>query len=298
MKIFITGASGYIGGSLSEYFRDTGHHVLGLVRSEENAARLRQRGIEPIIGDLSDVAAINRGTRGSDATINTAEADEVDLLRPLISALSGTGKALIHTSGSSIVVDDARGDASSEELFEDDMPYVPMPHRLKRVSVDHLVRTAGVTQGLRAAVICPTLIYGMGRGMKRDSHQVPLLAKKARERGAGIYIGKGAPIWSNVFIGDVMALYALAVEKAPAGAFFFAENGEASWSATALAIGRSLGFGDHTESWALDDAVAEVGGVALVALASNCRVRATNARRLLGWRPSGPSLTDARASGA
>ena len=298
MKIFITGASGYIGGSLAEYFRDTGHHVSGLVRSEENAAKLRQRGIEPIIGDLSDVDAINRGTRESDATINTAEADEVDLVKPLISALAGTGKALIHTSGSSIVVDDARGDTSSEVIFEDDAPFVPLPHRLKRVSVDHLVRTAGVTQGIRAAVICPTLIYGTGRGMKRDTHQVPLLARKSRERGSGIYIGKGTPIWSNVFIGDVMTLYALAVEKAPAGAFFFAENGEASWAATALAIGRSLGFEDHTESWALEDAVAEIGGVAFVALASNCRVKATNARRLLGWKPNGPSLADALASGA
>ena len=298
MKIFITGASGYIGGSLAEHFRDIGHVVSGLVRTEENASKLRQRGIEPIVGDLSDVDAINRGARGSDATINTAEADEVDLLKPLISAVAGTGKALIHTSGSSIVVDDARGDVAGKVIFEDDAPFVPLPHRLKRVAVDHLVRTAGVTSGIRAVVICPTLIYGEGRGMKRDTHQIPLLARKSRERGAGVYIGKGAPIWSNVFIGDVMTLYALAVEKAPAGAFFFAENGEASWAATALAIARSLGLGDHTESWALEDAVAEVGGVASVALASNCRVRATNARRLLGWQPNGPSLADALASGS
>ena len=298
MKIFITGASGYIGGSLAEHFRDTGHVVSGLVRTEENAAKLRQRGIEPIVGDLSDVDAIIRGTLGSDATINTAEADEVDLLKPLISALAGTGKALIHTSGSSIVVDDARGDVAGEMIYEDDAPFVPLPHRLKRVSVDHLVRTAGVTSGIRAVVICPTLIYGAGRGMKRDKHQIPLLAKKSLERGAGVHIGKGVPIWSNVFIGDMMTLYALAVEKAPAGAFFFAENGQASWAATALAIGRSLGLGDHTESWALEDAVAKIGGVAFVALASNCRVRATNARRLLGWTPNGPSLADALASGA
>ena len=185
---------------------------------------------------------------------------------------------------------------AGEVIFEDDAPFVPLPHRLKRVSVDRLVRTAGVTSGIRAVVICPTLIYGAGRGMKRDTHQIPLLSEKSRERGAGVYIGEGAPIWSNVFIGDVMTLYALAVEKAPAGAFFFAEIGEASWAATALAIGRSLGFRDRTESWVLEDAMSEIGGVASVALASNCRVRATNARRLLGWKPNGPSLADALAS--
>jgi nucleoside-diphosphate-sugar epimerase len=157
MIIFITGAAGYIGGSLAKYFRDDGHEVLGLVRTDDNAAALARRGIEPIIGDLSNVDAIGRGTRNSDATINTAEADDVNLVAPLIAALAGTGKALIHTSGSSIVVDDAQGDTAGSVIFNDDSPFTPLPHRLKRVSVDQLVRVAGVTQGIRAAVICPTI---------------------------------------------------------------------------------------------------------------------------------------------
>ncbi len=298
MKIFITGASGYIGGSVAVHLRDQGHDVTGLVRSDENAARLAALGVVPVVGHLAETAVIARAVQASDAVINTAEADDVDLLKPLLAALTGTGKALIHTSGSSIVVDDARGEVASSIIFSDDDPYTPMPHRLKRVAVDRLVRTAGVSGGIRAAVICPTMVYGAGRGLRRDSHQIPLLIAKSRSIGAGAYIGKGAPIWSNISIDDLVTLYSLAVKKAPAGAFFFAENGEATFLEVAETISRSLGLSGETQSWSLDDAVAEIGGVARVALATNCRVRATNARRLLGWAPDGPSLTEALVAAA
>jgi nucleoside-diphosphate-sugar epimerase len=298
MKIFITGASGYIGGSVAVHLRDQGHDVTGLVRSDENAARLAALGVVPVVGHLAETAVIARAVQASDAVINTAEADDVDLLKPLLAALMGTGKALIHTSGSSIVVDDAQGEIASSIIFDDDDPYTPMLHRLKRVAVDRLVRTAGVSDGIRATVICPTMVYGAGRGLRRDSHQIPLLIAKSRSIGAGAYIGKGAPIWSNISIDDLVTLYSLAVEKAPAGAFFFAENGEATFLEIAETISRSLGLSGETQSWSLDDAIAEIGGVARVALATNCRVRATNARRLLGWAPDGPSLTEALVAAA
>lgn len=298
MKIFVTGASGYIGGSVAEHLRDGGHQVLGLVRSTENASALRSRGIEPVLGDLTDATAIAYGVAASDVTINSAEADDIDLVRPLVVALTGTGKGLIHTSGSSIVVDDARGEFAGTTIFDDDQPYTPMAHRLPRIAVDRMVRCAGVTEGIRTAVICPTLVYGRGRGLKVDSHQIPALIAKSRHIGAGAFVGLGRPIWSNVYIGDLVALYGLAAEKAPSGAFFFAEAGESSFLATAEAISHALGFGGRTSSWSLDEASAEIGPVAQVALATNCRVRATNARRLLGWAPSGPSLAEALKSDA
>lgn len=293
MKIFITGASGYIGGSLAEYLRDAGHNIVGLVRREDNASALRQRGIAALVGHLADPIIIAQATGSADVVVNTAEADNIDLVMPLVAALAGTGKTLIHTGGSSIVVDDAKGDVAGTQIFTDDSPFSPLDHRLPRVSVDRSVRRAGITEGIRAAVISPTMVYGKGRGLKRDSHQIPTLAAKSLERGAGVFIGRGAPIWSSVYLGDLLALYALAIEKAPSGAFFFAESQESSFSEIATAISHSLGFEGRTESWLLDEAVSELGGVARVALATNCRVRALNARRLLGWRPTGPSLSDA-----
>ena len=298
MKVFLTGASGYIGGSLAEYLRDEGHAVTGLVRSDEKASYLQSRGISAIVGTLMDAEILSSAAGLADLIINTAESDDSVLVRNLVSVLEGTGKGLIHTSGSSIVVDDAQGTFASTDIYADDMPYTALPHRRGRIAVDAMVRSAGVTGGVRAAVICPTTVYGEGCGWKRDSHQIPLLVAKSVERGAGMFVGEGRPIWSNVFLGDLLELYKLAAEKAPAGAFFFAENGEASWAEVASFISASLGFGGRTQSWPLDDATTEAGAVARVALASNCRVRATNARRLLGWNPDGPSLAMALASGA
>jgi nucleoside-diphosphate-sugar epimerase len=295
MNIFITGATGYIGGSVAHHLQEQGHRILGLARSEEKAAALRARGIEAVIGNLNDPAVLIKAAQQTDATINAADSDHLGAAQVLIGALAGTGKALIHTSGSSIVADDALGEFASERVFADDAPYTPMPHRLGRIAVDNLVRESGIGQGIRAAVICPTTIYGSGRGLKIDSDQVPKVIVKSRQRGAGVYIGKGANIWSNVFIDDLSALYGLLLTKAPAGSFFFVENGENSLKDVAIAVSNSLGFEGRTESWDLHEAVAEYGEWARIALATNCRVRATNARAI-GWKPTGPSLAAAISS--
>jgi nucleoside-diphosphate-sugar epimerase len=94
-----------------------------------------------------------------------------------------------------------------------------------------------------------------------------------------------------VFIDDVVDLFVLVLEKTPTGSFFFAENGEQPFKKIAESIGKNLGFGGKTEPWDINEAGAELGDeLARFALASNSRVRAVNARRLLGWQPSGPSL--------
>ncbi|MFT4439197.1 NAD-dependent epimerase/dehydratase family protein [Caballeronia sp. 15715] len=290
MKIFITGASGFIGGSVAEHLRDGGHQIVGLVRTSENADSLKRRGIEPLIGGLDDPYVLTQGARMTEGVINAADSDHRGAAEALIAALAGTGKPLIHTSGSSIVVDDAKGEYSSNEIFEDDVPFNVLPHRRGRYEVDCIVRTAGVAQGLRGLVICPTTVYGTGLGIRLDSDQVPKLMAKSRERGAGVYIGKGANIWSNVYVGDLCSLYALALEKGPSGAFFFAENGESTLLGVAETIGTTLGFQGKTEHWDLEAATAELGAWPQIALGTNCRVRSTNAKRLLGWRPNGPSL--------
>jgi nucleoside-diphosphate-sugar epimerase len=118
------------------------------------------------------------------------------------------------------------------------------------------------------------------------------LIKKSKERRAGVYIGQGLNRWSNVYIDDLIDLYLLALEKAPSGSFFFAENGEESYKRIAESISKSFGFGGKTESWPLADAIAEFGESMRSSLASNSRVRATNARRLLQWSPKGPPLLE------
>src|SRR5260370_13210296 len=221
MKVFITGASGYIGGSVATRLVEDGHEVVGLVDSPEKAALLEANGIEPLIGSLEDVDTLEAGAFECDATINAADPEHFFAAHVLIGALAGSGRTLIHTSGSSIVCDDASGDWFSDRIFDEDSRLVEMSHRAPRVEIDRMVREAGIRKGMRTSVICPALIYGRGAGIGLDSGQISTLTAKSQERKAGVYIGKGANIWSNVHVGDLADLYALVLEMAPSASFFF-----------------------------------------------------------------------------
>ena len=282
-RAFVTGVSGYIGGSVARRLAQDGFAVVGLVRDPAAAARLEATGVRPALGGLDDAALLQRLAGEADVVVNTADSDHRPAIEALIAGLRGTGKTLIHTSGSSIVADEGTGEGS-ERVFTDDTPNTPIAAKVARVAIDRLVREAA-GEGIRSAVICPTMIYGRGTGIKRDSIQVPMLIRAAQERGAGVHVGPGRNIWSNVHIDDLVDLYALVIEKAEAGSFFFAENGEAALADVARSIGRMLGFGDRTVEWPLNEAIAALGvEAASLGLASNSRVRATHARAL-GWRP-------------
>jgi nucleoside-diphosphate-sugar epimerase len=293
VKVFITGASGYIGGSIAQALHNAGHQVLGLVRSEDKAKQLAGRGIEPILGTLDDTVILQDAAGKADAVINAASSDHRGAVEALVAALEHSSKPLIHTSGSSIVGDDVLGESENPAIYPDDVWFDPMPIRRARVAIDRFVREAGVSKGIRAMVICPTMVYGTGRGLQPESDQIPKLTRYSRQRGAGLYIGKGLNRWSNVYLDDLVSLYLLALEKAPAASFFFAENGENTLKQVAESVSRALGFNGKTESWKAEDALRTEGDWARFALGSNSRVRAVNARRLLGWTPKGPSLAEA-----
>jgi nucleoside-diphosphate-sugar epimerase len=290
MKIFLTGATGFIGGSLAHQLVKKGHEVYGLVRSQEKASALEQAGVQPVIGTLDHDDTLIEAARQADAVFNVASSDHRGAVEALIQALAGSEKPFIHTSGSSIVCDDARGDFANPKVYHDDSFIQPIPMREARYAIDRFVRAAGIALGVRAIVLCPTMIYGTGRGLQKDSDQIPKLMGRSSACRIGVHIGKGLNRWSNVYIDDMIDLYLLALEKAPSGSFFFAENGEESLRDIAVSISNALGFGGKTESWKADDAIAEYGDWARFALASNSRVRANNARSLLGWSPKGPSL--------
>ena len=294
MKIFLTGASGYIGGSLAKKLIENGHEVFGLVRSKEKSTQLQTLGVNPILGSLDDSQIVGEAARAADGVINAANSDHRPIVETVLKVLAGTGKPFIQTSGSSIVCDDAQGESENPLVFTDDTPFDPIPQKAARVAIDKLVRKSGIELGIRSIVICPTLVFGRGHGLHKESVQIPRLVEQSRKRGAGVHIGQGLNVWSNVFIDDVVGLFVLALEKAPTGSFFFAENGEQSFKNIAESVSRNLGFGGRTESWDINEAARELGDeLARFALASNSRVRAINARRLLGWKPSGPPVLEA-----
>ena len=291
MKIFITGASGYIGGSVAAALMAAGHQVSGLARSDEATVALAKLGIRPVRGTLDDSEVLARAALDADVTVNAANAGHRTAAAAMLKALANTGKSFLHTDGSSIVGTRSRGELV-EKVFDEDTPFTPTPQRAARVEIDKMVLNAA-GNGIRSIVIAPSLIYGLGHGINSQSIQVPWLIKAAKKFGVAKYIGPGENRWANVHIDDVMGLYVLAIEKAPAGAFYYAENGENSMREICEAISRMLGQGGRTESMTVQEAESEWGdGPANDTMGSNSRVRAKRARAELDWKPKARSLIE------
>jgi nucleoside-diphosphate-sugar epimerase len=291
MKIFVTGATGYIGGSVAERLIASGHHVVGLVRSAQSIPLLKDRGIESVLGNLDDPEIITKTAHEADAVIHAASADHPGSVVTLLAALERSGKTLICTTGSGIVVDSADGEYAGSVVYAEDTYFEPVPFRRPRVAMNRLVREAAIDKGIRSIVICPSMIYGKGRGLQLNSDQLPKLIAVSKQVGAGVYFGKGLNRYSNVHIDDLVDLYLLALEKAPGGSFFFAENGNASFKEIAEMISRSLGLGGKTVSGSVEEVARQYGDAGRYGITSNSLVSAVNGRRL-GWSPKAPSLAE------
>jgi nucleoside-diphosphate-sugar epimerase len=287
MRVFLTGANGYIGGAVAVALIAAGHTVRGLVRSREKADLVAAHGVEAVIGSLDDAALLQAEARAADAVINTASSDHRGAVEALIGAMAGSGRPFIHSSGTSIVADLALGEPS-ERIFDEATPIDPLPERAARVAIDRLVLAA---PGIRSIVLCNAMIYGEALGPAAQSVQIPALVRQARASGIARYIGRGLNRWSNVHIADVAAAYILALAKASAGAFFYVESGEEALGNIAGAIAARLGLG-VAQSWSAEEAIAAWGrNLAVLSLGSNSRVRGSIAREL-GWSPTRRSVTD------
>jgi nucleoside-diphosphate-sugar epimerase len=289
MKVFVTGAAGFIGGSIAAGLVKAGHEVVGLVRKPEQLEQLAGIGVAGVVGALDDRDLLIAQAQVSDAVINAASSDNRAAVEAFIDALSGSGKAFLHTSGSSIV-GDASGGEGTERIYDEDRLPEPTADKAARVAIDNLV-LAAAAKNVRSAVLCNTLIYGHG-ALPRDSVQLPRLLKQARKSGIVRHVGRGLNIWSNVHIDDVVDLYLLALEKTEAGAFYFVESGEASFRDMTTAIARALNLGEP-QDWPLGEAKEEWGyEMASYGLGSNSRVRGQRARTQLGWKPHRPPVLD------
>jgi len=173
-------------------------------------------------------------------------------------------------------------------VHEETTPFEPAELRAGRVAINQLV-VDSAARAVRGIVIAPSLIYGKGHGVNPNSMQVPWLM--ARKHRVGRHVGPGKNIWSNVHIDDVVSLFVAALDNAPAGALYYAENGENSMQEVSAAIGKALGYGDKTRAMSVADSVNEWGeGAARYTMGSNSRVRGVRARQELGWAPAGPAL--------
>jgi nucleoside-diphosphate-sugar epimerase len=286
MQIFLTGANGYIGGAVATTLITGGHKVRGLVRDRSKADAVTAHGVEAVIGTLDDSALLQAEARAADAVVNAASSDHRGAVDALLAGLSGSGKPFIHSSGSSIIADQAMGEPS-DKIYDETTPIEPEPDKAARVAIDRLVRDAS---GIRSIVLCNTMIYGHAMGPPAESVQIPALVRQAKASGIARYIGRGQNRWSNVHIADVAALYPLAIAKAPAGSFMYVESGEESLGEIVKAIAAKLRLG-AAQSWSAADAIAFWRRtMAVYTLGSNSRVRG-KAAAALGWSPRRRSIT-------
>ncbi|MBR8378794.1 NAD-dependent epimerase/dehydratase family protein [Burkholderia cenocepacia] len=280
-KIFIIGASGFVGGTLSRHFVAEGHKVLGLARSDRAQFSLEAAGIEAVRGDLdADVAPVLAAAQSADATVYAAQVAferEPAIIRMLCEALAGRGKTFIFLSGSGVFMQ-RTGGAWSPDSFAEDDPFVPEPLALSRVEAEGIVRAAA-EHGQRSMVIRPPVIWGPG-----DNGPVASVYRSVALTGAACYIGSGLAAYSNVHSADLARLFSLAIERGKAGALYHAVAGEIPYRWIAEAVARDLGV--KTRSLTMDEA-AEVFGSFGALLQSACsRSRDPRTRTELGWKPT------------
>jgi nucleoside-diphosphate-sugar epimerase len=280
MHVFVIGATGFVGGHLARHLAAEGHTVSGPARTDAAAAALRQRGVIPVAADLDArrPAAIDAAS-AADAVVYAARADpeqETATVADLTRALAGSGKTLLFLSGSGVLMQ-RTGGAWSPDVFAEDDTFVTEPLAAFRKDAEDAV-LASAARGVRAMVIRPGQIWGPG-----DHGHMSMIYRSVAVLGAAGYVGDGLAVYGHVHIDDVTRLFALALAGGRAGGLYHAVAGEIPNRWIAEKVAEDLGV--RTRSVTPEEAERVWGPFGALVLSASSRIRATAARRELGWRP-------------
>jgi nucleoside-diphosphate-sugar epimerase len=283
MRVFLTGATGFIGSHIIPELKDAGHTVLGLTRSQAGAQALAAAGADAHHGDLTDLDSLRAGATACDAVIHCAfqhdfskfaENAQIDerAIRALGSALAGSDRPLIVSGG-------VGPWSPGRPMTEDVDPPADSP--TPRVSEQAAMSL--IPDGVSPAVVrLPQVHDPLKQGL------VTMLIGMAREKGVSAYVGDGTSRWAAAHILDVARLYRLALEKHQTGAKYHAVGEEGvTQKEIAEAIGRGLKI--PVVSLSQEESFAHFGFFAMFAGLDNPASSALTQERL-GWRPTGPGL--------
>jgi nucleoside-diphosphate-sugar epimerase len=284
MKVFVTGATGFIGSAIVQELVSAGHQVLGLARSDAGAKSLTAAGAQAQRGDLEDLESLRSGAANSDAVIHTAfnhdfskfaENCEADrrAIEALGAALAGSDRLLLVTSGLALL-------ASGRAATEDDPP-VPTSPSYPRAS--ELTAMSQALRGVRTAIVrLPQVHDTVKQGLITYAIHV------AREKGVSAYVGDGLNRWPAAHRLDTARLYRLALEKAGAGDTFHAV---AEVGVPVRDIARAIGRGLHVPvvSLAPEESSKHFGWLAAF-VGRDVPASSAHTREKLGWNPTGPGL--------
>jgi nucleoside-diphosphate-sugar epimerase len=285
MRVFLTGATGFIGSAIIPKLRAAGHDVLGLARSDENAAKLEAAGVAVHRGDLTAPETLAAGAGACDATIHCAfihdfsqfvENIAIDrrAVEAMLAALEGSGKPFVLTSG--VLMVDAGREATEEDAAAREGPGAAR-------GATELVAEAFAARGVRTAIVRLPQVHDTER-----QGLITYAIQTAREKGVSAFVGDGSNRWAAAHVDDVATLYRLVLEKGQAGARYHAvgESGVAMRD-IAEAIGRRLSL--PILSIPPEQALEHFGFIGMFAL-RDAPVSSRRTRERLGWVPAGPGL--------
>jgi nucleoside-diphosphate-sugar epimerase len=286
VRVLVTGATGYIGAVVAQALAARGHVVVATARTRRARAALLTIGYEPIAADLREPQSLAAAAAGCDAVVHAAATQddamgpvEQAAVRALLAAAAEGGAAFVYTSGVWVYPS-----APAGRLLDEDSETDPVATFAWRPALEAEV-LAAAADGVRAIVIRPGMVYGRGGG---PLNQFAAMA----EDGVPRYVGDGENHWSLVHVDDLAELYALAVERAPAGTLVNGVRGEplrVRDLAEAAAAGAGLAA---PRPWPAAAAAIELGADDADGVTRDHRISGERARTLLGWDPPPRSPLD------
>jgi nucleoside-diphosphate-sugar epimerase len=284
MRVFVTGASGFIGSAVVSELVSAGHDVLGLARSDASARAVEGAGAQVHRGDLDNLESLRAGAESADGVIHLAFnhdfTDYTGAAETDRRAIDTLGEVLIGSDRPFVVTSGLAGFALGRTMTEDDAADPDSPRGSEQAAL------AFTSRGVRVSVLrLPPSVHGEG-----DHGFVPRLIDIARAEGVAAYPGDGSNRWPAVHRFDAARLFRLALESAPAGARLHAIGDEGiPVRDIAGAIGRHLGL--PVTAISPEKAVDHFGWLGAF-FSLDVPASSTLTRELLGWRPAHPGLRD------
>lgn len=314
-KIFITGATGYIGSSVLERLQShpdaDKFEITALIRSPQKAEGFKEYGVNTVVGSFSDTKLLEDLTAAADVVVDTVDADALDATKTMLLGFkrkfqeTGTPPIFIHTSGTGLLSDNAAGLTDSNVIWDDANPdqIATLPPTAPHRDVDLEIIQADEEGYVRGYLVTPATVYGISTNKyakaglsNKHSIQVPALIGASLDRGQAGMVGKGANIWPNVHVDDTADLYidiynAIKANPDKVGhgrkGYYFGLNGEHTLYDVGKELGRTLvtiGKSSSEEPTTFTKEEIDKYFRGSNYLGSNSRGLANNSKAI-GWKP-------------